>query len=270
MAEPVTASIALAAGVAKGVGGYKAGQASSKAAQATAQYNQMITKLNAQMEADAGHIERVIGERNAVDVAEQASYNAFLLERQASEVEDQNEFEFFVAERQYDIFTAEKRSNWGTSGVTMQGSPAVVALADAHAAAMNLANVEQRGLQAVNRVNQASEMTKYEGKMKYNNLMQSAYMGQYASDIRRATIINQGNMDYYQNALKSHTAQQQATSALISGIASGVSAGASAYGGDLGSLFGGGGATATASTVGSGNILSNYGSGSAFLGSAGS
>ena len=149
----------------------------------------------------------------------------------------------------------------------MKGSPAVVALADAHAAAMNLANVEQRGLQAVNRVNQASEMTKYEGKMKYNNLMQSAYMGQYASDIRRATIINQGNMDYYQNALKSYTAQQQATSALIGGISEGISAGASAYGGDLGSIFGGGGSTATATaSAGSGNILSNYPAGSAFRG----
>ncbi len=256
MADPVTASIMVGAGVAKGVGGFKAGQASSKASQATAQYNQMITQLNAQMEQDAGRIERTIGERNASDVAEQASYNAFLLERQASEVEDQNEFDFFVAERQYDIFTSEKRAKWGTSGVTMQGSPAVVALADAHAAAMNLANIEQRGLQAVNRVNQASEMTKYEGKMQYNNMMQTAYMKQYSSDIQRANIINQGNMDYYNNALKSYTAQQQATSALISGIASGVSAGAQAYGGDLGSLFSSGGGGATATTAGS-----NYASG---------
>ena len=259
MAEPVTASIMLAAGVAKGVSGYKAGQASSKASQATALYNQQITQLNAQMEADAGHIERVITERNASDVAEQYAYNAFLLSRQAEEVDDQNEFDMFVAERQYNIFTAEKRAKWGTSGVTMAGSPAVVAMADAHAAAMNLANIEQKGLQALNRVNQASEMTEYEGKVKYNNLMQSAYMRQYASNIERAQIINQGNVDYYNNALQSYTAQQQATSALVSGIASGVSSAAGAYGGDLGSLFGGGGGSNPFTEIWSGGTTGQSG-----------
>ena len=232
MADPVTmAVIAGGAGIAKGVGGFKAGQASSQASMATAQYNQMITQINAQMEQDAGRIERTIGERNASDVAEQASYNAFLLERQAEEVEDLNEFDFFVAERQYDIFTAEKRANWGTSGVTMQGSPAVVAMADAHAAAMNLANIEQRGLQAINRVDQAAKMTKYQGKMQYNNMMQSAYMGQYASDIRRANIINEGNMDSYQNQLQAYTARAKATQALVAGISDGISAGVGAMGG---------------------------------------
>ena len=244
MADPVTmAVIAGGAGIAKGVGGFKAGQASSQASMATAQYNQMITQLNAQMEQDAGRIERTIGERNASDVAEQASYNAFLLERQAEEVEDLNEFDFFVAERQYDIFTAEKRANWGTSGVTMQGSPAVVAMADAHAAAMNLANIEQRGLQAVNRVDQAAKMTKYQGKMQYNSMMQSAFMGQYASDIQRANIINQGNMDSYQNQLQAYTAKANANAALIGGIADGISAGAGAYAG-AGGTFGGGGNSA--------------------------
>jgi hypothetical protein len=201
----------------------------------------MLTQINAQMEKDAGRIERTIGERNASDVAEQASYNAFLIERQAEEVEDLNEFDFFVAGRQYDIFTAEKRANWGTSGVTMQGSPAVVAMADAHAAAMNLANIEQRGLQAVNRVDQAAKMTKYQGKMQYNNMMQSAYMGQYASDIRRANIINEGNMDSYQNQLQAYTARAKATQALVAGISDGISAGVGAMGG----MGGGGGGTET-------------------------
>ena len=264
MADPVTmAVIAGGSGVAKGVGGFKAGQASSQASMATAQYNQMITQLNAQMEQDAGRIERTIGERNASDVAEQASYNAFLIERQAEEVEDLNEFDFFVAGRQYDIFTAEKRANWGTAGVTMQGSPAVVAMADAHAAAMNLANIEQRGLQAVNRVDQAAKMTKYQGKMQYNNMMQSAYMGQYASDIRRANIINEGNMDSYQNQLQAYTARAKATQALVSGISDGISAGVGAMGGM------GGGGTATAASSGGGgytNILSNYSPNSAFRG----
>ena len=256
MADPVTASIMVGAGVAKGVGGYKAGQASSQASMATAEYNQMITQLNAQMEQDAGKIERTIGERNASDVAEQASYNAFLIERQVSEVQDLNEFDLFVAERQYDVFTSEKRANWGTSGVTMQGSPAVVALADAHAAAMNLANIEQRGLQAVNRVDQAAKMTKYQGKMQYNNMMQS--------DIRRANIINEGNMDSYQNQLQAYTARAQATQALVAGISDGISAGVSAYGG-----FGGGSPAATASSSGGGgytNILDNYSPNSAFRG----
>ena len=101
--------------------------------------------------------------------------------------------------------------------------------------------------------------------------MQTAYMQQYASDIQRANIINEGNINYYSNALKSYTAQQQATSALVSGIASGVSSAAGAYGGDLGSLFGGGGGGATSiADAGGNNILSmNYSSGSAFMGGSG-
>jgi len=250
----VATALAVGGNVAKGVSGYKAGQASSKAAQATAMYNQMITQINAQMQDEAGDIERVIGERNAEDVAEQASYNAFLLERQAEEVQIQNDFDLFVSERQSDIFTAEKRATWGSSGVTMRGSPAVVALADAHASAMNLANVQQRGLQAVSRVNQASKMTEYQGKVAYNNLMQTAYMKNYASDIQRANIINEGNMNYFQNALKSYTAQAQATSALIGGISDAVSAGASAYVSEGGSFddlfsFGGGGSASSGSNV---------------------
>jgi hypothetical protein len=125
----------------------------------------------------------------------------------------------------------------------MQGSPAVVAMADAHAAAMNLANIEQRGLQAVNRVDQAAKMTKYQGKMQYNSMMQSAFMGQYASDIQRANIINQGNMDSYQNQLQAYTAKANANAALIGGIADGISAGAGAYAG-AGGTFGGGGNSA--------------------------
>ena len=159
------AAVGAAAGVAKGVSGYKAGQASSKAAMATAQNNQQISQINAQMEKERGRIVRSIVERNADDIGEQAVYNAFLLERQAIELEEQNDFDLLIAERQYDVFTAEKRAKWGTSGVTMAGSPAVVAMADAYAAAMNLANIEQRGLQAVSRMDQAAEMTQYRGKV---------------------------------------------------------------------------------------------------------
>jgi hypothetical protein len=65
-------------------------------------------------------------------------------------------------------------------------------------------------------------------------------MGQYASDIRRANIINEGNMDSYQNQLQAYTARAKATQALVSGISDGISAGVSAYGG-----FGGGGGTET-------------------------
>ncbi|SVA41552.1 uncharacterized protein METZ01_LOCUS94406 [marine metagenome] len=202
---------------------------------ATAQYNQQISQINAQMEKERGRIVRSITERNADVLGENAVYNAYLLDKQAGEIEDQNQFDFFMKERQYDIFTAEKRAKWGTSGVTMAGSPAVVALADAQAAALNLANIEQRGLQAVSRMEQAAEMTRYKGKVEYNNMMQQAFMGQYASDIQRANIINQGNMDYMAGASKAYSAQQKATAALISGLSS---AAASAAGGFTG---GGGG-----------------------------
>jgi len=230
MPEPMTmAMVAGASGVVKGVSGYKAGQASSKAAMATAQYNAQISQLNAQMEEDRGRITRAITERNADDIGEQAVYNAFLLERQADELEDQNDFDLLIAERQYDIFTAQKRANWGNSGVTMAGSPARVAMADAYAAAMNLANIEQRGLQAVSRTNQAAEMTKYKGKVDFNNMMQQAFMSQYTSDIQRANIINQGNMNYYAGASKAYVGQQQATAALISGLSDAASSAFTGY-----------------------------------------
>ena len=242
--DPVTVA-KIGATVQKGVGGYKAGQAGSKSAMATAEYNRMLTEINAKMQADKGLIERTIGERNAEDVAEQASYNAFVLERQAEEVGIQNEFDLFVSERQTDIFTAQKRARWGSSGVTMRGSPAVVALADAHAGAMNLANVQQRGLQAVSRVEQAAEMTRYQGKVAYNNMMQSAFMRNYASDIQRANIINEGSMNYYQNALQAYTSQVKGTQALLGSLGDAAVIGAKGdadAGGDFdfGSIFGGG------------------------------
>ena len=86
MVDPVTA-VKVGGSIVKGVGGYKAGQAGSKSAMATAEYNRMLTEINAKMQTDKGLIERAIGERNAQDVAEQASYNAFVLERQAEEVQ---------------------------------------------------------------------------------------------------------------------------------------------------------------------------------------
>ena len=231
--EPVTAAVIVGAGVAKGASGYKAGQASSEAAMASAMYNQQIAQLNAQMEEERGRIVRQITERNALEMGERAAYNAFLLGRQAEEVEEQADFDFIIANRQYDIFTAEKRARWGTSGVTMAGSPAVVALADASAAAMNLANIELRGIQAVNRVEQAQAMTIYKGKVDYNNMMQQAFIGQYNSDIQRANIINQGNMDYYAGAVQAYSAQQAANAALIGAAADTVSglAGAGAFAG---------------------------------------
>ena len=221
--DPVTAAaVTGGAEVVKGVSGYKAGQASSKAAMATAMYNRQITELNAKMEQDRGTIVRTITERNAEVVGENASYNAYALEQQADQVLDQNAFDMFMAERQYDIFTAQKRAKWGTAGVTMAGSPAVVALADAQSAALNLANIEQRGLQASSRLDQAAKMTRYKGKVEYNNLMQTAWMQQYNSDVQRANIINEGNMNYYSGMSKAYQAQQQAQAALISGIAGGI------------------------------------------------
>ena len=238
--DPVTGSIIVGAGVAKGVSGYKAGQASSQAAMSTAMYNAQISQINAQMEQDRGRIVRTINERNAEVMGDNAVYNAYLLDKQAGEIEDQNDFDIFMASRQYDIFTSEKRAKWGTSGVTMAGSPAVVAYADAQAAALNLANIEQRGLQAVSRTEQAAEMTRYKGKVEFNNMMQQAFMGQYASDIQRANIINQGNMDYYAGASKAYTAQQEATAALIGAVADTASglAGAGAFAGGGGVGFG--------------------------------
>lgn len=218
------AVISAGASVAQGVSGYKAGQASSKSAMATAMYNKQISEINAQMEADRGRIVRSITERNAEVMGEAAVYNAYLIDKQAGEIEDQNDFDIFMASRQYDIFTAEKRAKWGTSGVTMAGSPAVVAFADAHAAALNLANIEQRGLQAVSRTEQAAEMTRYKGKVEFNNMMQQGFMEQYNSDIQRANIINQGSMNYYAGASKAYQAQQAATAALVKGIAGGVGA----------------------------------------------
>ena len=267
MPEPTTMAMLAAGGnVVKGVSGYKAGQSSSKAAMATAMYNAQISQLNAQMEQDRGRIVRAITERNADDIGEQAVYNAFLLERQADELEDQNDFDLLIAERQYDIFTAQKRANWGNSGVTMAGSPARVALADAYAAAMNLANIEQRGLQAVSRTEQAAEMTKYKGKVEFNNMMQQGFMSQYTSDIQRANIINEGNMNYYAGASKAYQAQQKCMADLIGGLTSAALSGTQAYIGAGGTF----GSEATVSAAGGGggytNILDNYGAGSAFRG----
>jgi len=229
--EPMTAALIMGgAGVAKGVSGYKAGQASSRAAAATAQYNRGIALINAKMEEDRGTIVRNINEQNADIVLEKATYDAFLIERQAIEVEAQTDFNLAVAERQYDIFTAEKRAAWGTSGVTMQGSPAVVALADAHAAATNLSNIELRGIQAVSKIEQTAAMTRYQGRSNFNAAMQSAYLQKYQSDVQRANIINEGNMNYYAGMSKSYQAQQQATAALVGGISDGISAGVGAYG----------------------------------------
>ena len=223
-------AVAAVAGVAKGVSGYKAGQASSKAAAATAQYNRGIALINAKMEEDRGTIVRNINEHNADIAIEKATYDAFLIERQAIEVGEQTDFDLVVAERQYDIFTAEKRARWGTSGVTMQGSPAVVALADAHAAATNLSNIELRGIQAVSKIEQTAAMTLYQGRANFNAAMQSAYLQKYQSDVQRANIINEGNMNYYAGMSKSYQAQQQATAALVGGISDGISAGVGAYG----------------------------------------
>jgi hypothetical protein len=238
MANPA-AAIAAGGQIAKGVSGYKAGQNTAKSAMATAQYNAQISKLNAQMEEDRGRVVRAIDERNADVIGEQSVYNAYLIDRQATQIEDQNEFDFFMAERQYDIFTSEKRAKWGNAGVTMSGSPAVVALADANAAALNLANIEQRGYQAVSRTEQAAEMTRYKGKVDYNNMMQQAFMGQYNSDIQRASIINQGNMNYYAGASKAYQAQQAANAALVGSL--GDAATAFASGGGFSSGGGGGG-----------------------------
>ncbi len=244
MADPVTAAIVGGAALTKGVSGYKAGQSSAKSAMATAQYNKQIADINAQMEADRGRITRDITERNAEVIADRASYNAFALERQADQLEDQTDFDLQIAERQYDIFTAEKRAKWGNSGVTMQGSPATVAFADAHAAAVNLANIEFRGKQAAASIDQTAAMTRYQGKSDYNATMQQAYLQQYASDIQRANIINEGNMNMYAGMSKAYQAKQQANAALVNGFASAVTAGVGAYGGAGG--FASGASTPTA------------------------
>ena len=230
VAASTAAAIAGGGQILKGVSGYKAGQASSQAAMATAMYNAQISQLNAQMEADRGRVVRAITERNAEDIGEKSVYNAYLIDRQATEQESENEFNLLVAERQYDIFTSEKRAKWGNSGVTMAGSPTNIAIADSYAAAINLANIEQRGLQAVSRLKQAAKMTTYEGKVEYNNMMQEAFVGQYNSDVQRASIINQGNMDYYEGASKAYQAQQQATAALVGSLGDAATAGIGAYG----------------------------------------
>lgn len=249
--DPITAAVVVGgAGVAKGVSGYKAGQSSSKSAAATAQYNQRIAQVNAKMEKDRGTIVRNINDRNAEVGLEKATYDAFLIERQAIEVQDNNDFDLVVAERQYDIFTAEKRARWGTSGVTMQGSPAVVALADAHAAATNLANIELRGSQALSKIQQTADMTRYQGRSNFNSAMQSAYLQQYQSDINRANIINEGNMNYYSGMSKAYQAKQQANAALIGGISDGITSAVGAYGSTGG--FGATGATTPVGIVDSG------------------
>jgi len=244
--DPVTASMLVGgASLTKGVSGYKAGQSSAKSAMATAAYNKQISDINAQMEKDRGRITRSITERNAEVIADQASYDAFLIDRQATQLEDQTAFDMQIAERQYDIFTSEKRAKWGTSGVTMQGSPATVAFADAHAAAVNLANIELRGAQAKSSIEQTAAMTRYKGKTDYNATMQQALLQQYASDIQRANIINEGNMNMYAGMSKAYQAQQQANAALVGGFTDAITAGVGAYG-SAGGFAGGSGAGAGA------------------------
>jgi hypothetical protein len=263
--EPMTAGLLMggAAGI-QGVSGYKAGQSSAKSAMATAQYNKQIADINAKMEADRGRITRSITERNAEVIADQASYDAFLLDRQAIEQEAQTAFDLQIAERQYDIFTSEKRARWGNSGVTMQGSPATVAFADAHAAAVNLANIELRGKQAAASIDQTAAMTRYKGKSDYNATMQQAYLQQYASDVQRANIINEGNMNMYAGMSKAYQAKQQANAALVSGFTSAVTAGIGAYGSAGG--FASAGSTTTAGlgggTMGPFNTLQSNSTGS--------
>jgi hypothetical protein len=225
----VAAAVAVGAGVTKGVSGYKAGQASAKSAMATAQYNKAISDANAQMEKDRGRITRSITERNAEVIADRASYDGFLIDRQAGEYEAQTEFDVQIATRQYDIFTAEKRAKWGNSGVTMQGSPATVAFADAHAASVNLANIELRGAQARSSIAQSADMRRYQGKSDYNATMQQAVLQQYASDIQRANMINEGNMNMYAGMSKAYQAKQQASAALIGGLSDAAAGGFSAY-----------------------------------------
>ena len=225
----VAAAVAVGAGVTKGVSGYKAGQASAKSAMATAQYNKAINDANVQMEKDRGRITRSITERNAEVIADRASYDGFLIDRQATSVEAQTEFDVQIATRQYDIFTAEKRAKWGNSGVTMQGSPATVAFADAHAASVNLANIELRGAQARSSIAQSADMRRYQGKSDYNATMQQAVLQQYASDIQRANMINEGNMNMYAGMSKAYQAKQQASAALIGGLSDAVAGGVSAY-----------------------------------------
>jgi len=60
--------------------------------------------------------------------------------------------------------------------------------------------------------------------------MQSAYLQKYQSDVQRANIINDGNMNYYAGMSKSYQAKQQATAALVGGISDGIMAGVGQYG----------------------------------------
>ena len=230
--EPATTTALLTGGgeIVKGVSGYKAGQSSAKSAMATAMYNKQISDINALMEQERGRIVHSITDRNAEVIAERASYDAYLLGQQADAVEEQASFDMQIAERQYDIFTAEKRAKWGTSGVTMQGSPAVVAFADAHAAAVNLANIELRGAQASAQIDQTAAMTQYKGRADYNATMQQALLQQYASDIQRANIINEGNMNMYAGMSKAYQARNAANAALVNGFTNAISSGVSAYG----------------------------------------
>jgi len=143
----------------------------------------------------------------------------------------------------------------------MQGSPAVVALADAHAAATNLANIELRGVQAVSKIQQTADMTRYQGRSNFNSALQSSYLQQYQSDINRANIINEGNMNYFSGMSKAYQAKQQAGAALVGGISDGITSAVGAYG------AAGGFASATTSTgaggltSGQANNLSNVYSG---------
>ena len=72
--------------------------------------------------------------------------------------------------------------------------------------------------------------------------MQSAFMRNYASDIQRANIINEGSMNYYQNALQAYTSQVKGTQALLGSLGDAAVIGAKGYadaGGDFdfGSIF---------------------------------
>ena len=60
--------------------------------------------------------------------------------------------------------------------------------------------------------------------------MQQALLQQYASDIQRANIINEGNMNMYAGMSKAYQAQQQANAALIGGFSDAITGGVGAYG----------------------------------------
>jgi multidrug resistance efflux pump len=95
---------------------------------------------------------------------------------------------------------------------------------------VNLANIELRGAQAQSSIEQSANMRRYQGKSDYNATMQQAVLQQYASDLQRANIINEGNMNMYAGMSKAYQAKAQANAALVGGISDGVMAGIGQYG----------------------------------------